>query len=278
MGYEDNMLANIDRQRKPDDSFVIKNAHEKAQRVLSENLIDPANFTDLYGEENVAKDLAEVSRLEDLFKNNETQMTAEVMEAIFFEQSELSDWLGPHAETIKTSKYDDYINGVDLVAEFDNGETHSNHLALAVDITFGSATLGNKFERIKKEILADKLAQVKYFESHGFKGTLLQIPRVVIGVENDRVKELAALWNQGKKKDLSEHPVRDLILKQISSQLEEFLALAIANNSNGAIKSYRKALQTVGAIMIEQGVQNIGELVSDKVWLSIQNSLTNLKN
>lgn len=278
MGYEDRFLANLDRQRKPDDSLLIKQAHEKATHLIEDSSMNPADFIDLYGVDNVRSDEEYVQKLETKFEKNETQMTAEVLEAIFFEHSELSEWLGKNVETIKTSKYDDYVNGVDLVAEFDDGETSQHHLALAVDVTFGSTTLHSKFDRIRKEIAENQLAQIKYFQSHSFKGMLRQIPRVIIGVENDRVKELASLWNAGKRKELGEHPIRDLLLNQISMQMRTFLEVAEANHSDRALRSYRNAFQTIQAIRTERGLRDIGDLADDKVWLAIQQNLLRLKN
>ena len=102
----------------------------------------------------VQKDKEYVSRMEERFAQEKAQhpekeridKIAAIFEYIFYQEAESSEWLGGQVETIKTSKYDDFKNGVDLVAEFKESETSASHLGLAIDVTT-SDWLWKKFER-----------------------------------------------------------------------------------------------------------------------------------
>jgi hypothetical protein len=218
--------------------------HNEATRTLHEDAIDPARFVDLYGEENVTRDLRKVEELKSKFQSHESKKAADVFEAVLHQHVELSDWLGPDAETIRASEFDDIVNGVDLVVEFNEDDT-TKHLALGVDVTFGLQTMQKKFDRIKTEIEADKLATVKYFEAHGFKGSLTQTPRVVVGVELDKVIQLAGLWQRGDNRTLSSHIAKDIVADSIEKQLRAFLLYAQEIKSEAATKSYMRAYNTV---------------------------------
>jgi hypothetical protein len=102
-----------------------------------------------------------------------------------------------------------------------------------------------KFERIKREIEKDELAQVKYFKAHGYRGQLEQLPRIVIGVELDKVVALAGYWERNDKRALGEHITKDIIMQEIEEQLRTFLNYAHSIGSENAVKSYTRALSTI---------------------------------
>lgn len=280
MGYEERIINQIERNRAPDDYPIIKLTHEKALAVLGSTGVKEEDFIELYGSQNVNNDLKEVERLRKGFEYNNTDKTAEVLEAIVYENIELSDWLGPHAETTCTSDFDDYFNGVDIVTEFDDHTTSPSHLALAIDVTFSQKDTDNKFSRIYREIKKDNLAEIKYFESHGIKGSLRQVPRVILGIEPERVMELAGLWHNNKKRELGEHPVKHLFIEEIVTQLEAFSELADKLGSSKAVRSYKPTLSIMNQIKNQQSKQNqnMDELSRDRVYASIMNQLNILKN
>jgi hypothetical protein len=247
MGFERRQQARdsaIDNSRNRIEHPVLQRMHAEAKRILAEDAIDPARFTDLYGTENVTRDLRKVEEIKSKFESNESKSAAEVFEAILHQHVELSDWLGPNAETIRASEFDDIINGVDLIVEF-NEDDSTRHLALGVDVTFGSISMQKKFERIKTEIEANKLATVKYFEAHGYQGSLTQTPRVVVGVELDKVIQLAGLWERGDNKTLGGHVAKEIIADSIERQLRTFLLYAQSIHAEDAVKSYSRAYNTV---------------------------------
>lgn len=278
MGFEDRIIRKIDLEHStPDHHPVIKEAYRLAQSILERDATNPHDFDDSYDKAKIMSDLTYVESLKEKFETNDTQQTAKVLEAILYEQIELSNWLGENAETFKTSEYDDFVNGVDMIVEFNDDESTS-HLALGVDITFGSKAVAKKFERIKKEIEADNLARIKYFESHGFKGALQQLPRVVIGVEKETVNQLAGLWIQHKKTELAKHEVQAIIVAEIISQLDAFKAYAEKIQATSAIRSYNRAIAVLKKYTDPLNKPDTNSaLFKDKVFQGILDQLEQFK-
>lgn len=244
-------------------SEVEKKSYEKLQEKGLIKRIDPNTFRGLAGyEDNVVDgDLQAVAKKKEYIARQDTKYPhqielkkiSDVFETILAEQIELNEGFGQDALIIQTSEYDDLINGIDAIIEFDLEEGVS-HLALGVDITFGiisGTKLQQKFESIRGDLNLGKLAKVRYFESeHGIaKGELSELPKVVIGVDRETVNELAKAWltqtiakAELKKPDLGEasrtslleglrnakqklekHFVQILFLKQIKLQLETYI-------------------------------------------------------
>ncbi|MDD4995850.1 MAG: hypothetical protein PHW15_00005, partial [Patescibacteria group bacterium] len=237
----------------------------KAKKVIQREEIKPRDFKDLYGEDNVQIDEQYVERMERIFKQEEKpeqkkiNQLATIFEAVIYEHGELSDWFGPDAYMIKSSRYDDIKNGVDSVIEFREDERAASHLALAVDVTFSSDTQ-NKFKRIKKEIDNGQLAKVKYFcsEHLSIRGELSHLPRVIIGAGAKTVNELGELWIEEKNKKLGNHHIQFQILEEILMQMKAFAKYAKTKKQNEIADTYEKT-----AKMIEKIYQNKKENLKD---------------
>ncbi|OGI70500.1 hypothetical protein A3A09_02630 [Candidatus Nomurabacteria bacterium RIFCSPLOWO2_01_FULL_42_20] len=237
----------------------IEAGYKKAERMLNKFAIKTENFYDLYGRENVEKDLEYVKKMKSIFEK-ESSSEAGVLkrmsilfETIIFDRSERSEWLGRDVVTIKTSHYDDIANGVDLVAEFlikEEKESFS-HLAFAVDVTF-SAETDQKLKKIKKEIEEGKLSTVKYFESEHveFRGQMENLPRVVIAASAKTVEDLNELWLEKTKENtqkLNSHFIQFQMLEEIISQL----------------KTFRNYAENLGQEKIRQKYDGLYNLVQD---------------
>lgn len=256
------------------------NAHDRAMKSFAEDAIHPEEFSDLYGSEVIQRDLATVERLKAKFgAPDRAKFAAEILEGIIYDQSELSDWLGPHAHTIKTSEFDDIVNGVDLVVEFDEPAQSRKHLALGVDATFGTTTIEKKFLRIKEEIDSGNLASIKYFRSQtgNFMGRLSKVPRVVTGVDQEHLLELAGVWTQGLNKELGVHPAQRLILAQIAQQLKTFSAYAERTGQTALVRSYQEAYDIVRAVSLSKQGIDVSAFKEDKVHKEISAHLALFK-
>jgi hypothetical protein len=289
MGFEDNFLAELDWKRRKTDSTevektggVFENAKKRAEKFSRENEIKIDDFKDTYGEDVVDNDKNYVSRMEEIFsresgeqKNN--SQYAEIMEAILCEQIELSDWMGPNASTIKTSRFDDIKNGTDFIVEFSSTMNALSHLGIAVDVTFGANSVEEKFKKIKNEIESGKLTEIKYFESQNgqYKGRLRLLPRVVIGVEKPLILKLAKVWmDPSLKKDFGAHPVQITFLEEIREQLQVFGRYAELVGQPDIAKVYERDLLIIEKVFQERNEAARGEhLEEDKVQRSIQYSL-----
>ncbi len=231
--------------------------HARAERLMDKARIKEVDFVDPYGEDTVRRDLETVKRHEKDFEHENSDYTreqkavADIFEALVLENGELSDWFGPNAITHKTSKYDDYENGVDAVIEF-QGEISgaASFLGLAADVSF-SADTTKKFGRLKAGILKGRLPQVKYFNSSNgnFHGRLSNIPEVIIGASKQTVLELAELWQFKRNRELAAHRIQIMILNQMEEQMETFARFAELNGQDEIARLYRDRLQIVEDIL-----------------------------
>lgn len=263
MGYEDFLIRRIDKEKSRSElSPVMKEAEVKACKILKspEYVIQESDFKTIYGDDTVEKDIKSANNLEFKFRSrntpegNKMKVIADIFEAIVLMQSELGEWFGENARTLKTARYDDYINKVDMVAEWFTPTDGSRLLALAVDVTFGTSSIQYKLHAIKEEIDNDKLGSIKYFKDDrgDFIGTRNNVPRTIIGVSEAMVEELAGLWIQRKNKALGEHPVQRLFMDEIESQLVAMHKYASKQGKSGVISAYEQALGTIRTIRADK--------------------------
>ncbi|MEK7180717.1 MAG: hypothetical protein AAB738_00050 [Patescibacteria group bacterium] len=266
-------------ERRILENLAIEQAYKKADKVLTRDAIHPDEFEDLYGAQNISQDNDYVAKMKAKFKEQEgaeeatAKKLATILEAIIFENAELSEWFGPNASTIKTSEFDDIKNGVDSVVEFEESKTSASHLALAMDATFSSET-GGKFHRIKEEIESGELTKVKYFQSDhmSIRGELSKIPRVVVGVNAETVKALSETWLENPS-SLKDHPIQFQILEEILMQLRVFKDYAKKIKKTDIGATYEKVIGIVEEILEEKKklIKDTGE--RDSVFYDMESNL-----
>ena len=253
----------------------IEEASRRAQKTLSEYEIKLEIFSGLYGEDGLKHDAKEVERLEGLFEPSPSKIHADILEAIMCEHGELSEWFGPRSEVIKTSRFDDYKNKIDMIVETETEDRRFSHLALGIDVTFGSKDLSKKFDAIRKNIENGKLAEIKYFHSdrQHFTGRLRNVPRVVVGVELERVRELGLLWMNRRNKELALHPVQSTILEETALQLHTFAEYAAAIGRNDLVPILEQEFRKIKDLLDEKKKNGIQSLPHDKVFEEIKRNL-----
>jgi hypothetical protein len=271
------------RQSRMEVSPLMKRAYEKAQTEVLSNpdyTIQESEFTGgdypVYDQHTVTADIALGERLQKSFdarqtpQERNTKHIADTLEAIVLMQSEMSNWLG-NATTLKTSRYDDYVNKVDMISEWQNPQSGSQVLALAVDVTFGAKSIEKKIAQIKEEIDRGRLGSIRYFkDSRGdFMGTRNNVPRTVIGVSQSVVEELAGLWVNGEKKALGAHPIQRLLVSQMSAQLRAMEGYAAARDNHVAAQAYQQARGVITRVKDNQASIQLGGLSEDPVYQEI---------
>ncbi|KKU94346.1 MAG: hypothetical protein UY26_C0002G0128 [Candidatus Jorgensenbacteria bacterium GW2011_GWA1_48_13] len=252
-------------EREIEQETDVELAFRRAEEALALDVIKEKDFIDLYGEDNVERDLAEIQKIEASPEYREPSKMATVLEAIIHEQAELSDWLGPDARTMKTSRYDDVKNGVDEIVEFTGEPGKTSRLALGIDVTF-NPVLDKKLERIVSKIERGELAQVKYFKSSSLRGEVQQIPEVVVGADQRTVEQLIPVWLARDQGKLAQHPMQIIMLEEIRLQLEAFAAYARAVGQPAIAETYETDLAIAN------------ELLTQKEDLRKRNPLQALKN
>ena len=280
----------------------INRMYEKSKKLIEGDMISMDDFKGFYDKQVLRKDKNYVREREKNFKERTgdekmIDKLAIMLEGIFYEQVELSDWMGPNTFTIKTSRFDDIYNGVDCVLEFQ--EPDSPYLALAVDLTI-SDDLSGKFKRIKEEIKKGYLARVKYFISdraeiskdqpsaflgknscycspYQYRGELLNIPRIIIGISRKTVMDLGFLWIENKKKKLAHHWVQFQILDEIIIQLGQFKRFAQKANQGKLVRVYSQIEKVVSKIIDDKNsyLSDPGE--RDNIFESIKDGINILE-
>lgn len=263
--------------------------HEKAESVIDIHRIKEEDFLDPYGEQTVTSDLEEVRRLEEeVFPEDATaeseaqKKVADIFEAIVLEHGELSDWFGENATTIKTSKFDDYKNGVDMVIEFRGKEPRSaSFLGLAADVTFTADTT-KKFDKLLTQIEDGVLPKVKYFHSEymDIHGQLGRLPEVIIGASKKTVMELAEAWISKENRVLARHKIQVMILRQMQMQLETFAQCATTAGRDDIATLYKERLDVIKEILrTKQEIEmEVGHtLEDDHVHADIMSYMRRLK-
>ncbi|HEX2792314.1 MAG TPA: hypothetical protein VHO23_01180 [Candidatus Paceibacterota bacterium] len=277
MNPERAAIGNIDRRRETrrELSPTMANAYEKARNEVLSNpdyAILESDFAEVYSADTIAEDVALTERLEKKFESNQTpqeanaKKIADTLEAIVLMQSEMSNWLGD-ATTLKASRYDDFVNKTDMLAEWHSPEDGSRILALAVDVTFGKATMEKKLQAIKDEIDSGKLGSIKYFkdERGDFIGKRNNVPRLVIGMSQPVVEDLARLWLNNDTKALAAHPAQRVILDEIYIQLSAMLEYANRTGKPEAAMAYKQALATIQPVYRARMHIDSGALKQDPV-------------
>jgi hypothetical protein len=247
-------------------------------------------FADLYNPEIIKRDKNYVKDREAKFDAGETPESSrkfgELFEAIINDQIENSDLMGPNADVVVPSRFDDIANGIDSIVRFKEEKGATSHLALAMDVTRSKMEIENKFSRIRSSIEDGTLSRVKYFKSKNFRGELKPVARVVIGADHDITEDISDLllrFTRIKKtitenrraqnnseaagelpkklsevrKKLAQHPLHEIVLTEIRTQLEAFQAYAQRLNKQAAADEYAKILHLITEIIEEKDVPSV---------------------
>lgn len=276
MSEKQPVYHDTEHERMFETSYLnLEEAQRRAKKILDDAEVKTDLFVGLYDEEVLKRDAHEVERLESLFDRSPSKIFGDILEAVVCEHGELSDWFGPQAQIIKTARFDDYINKIDMVIEFEDDEKRFSHLALGIDVTFGSRDLRKKFEAIRAKIDSGELGEVKYFHSERqhFMGRKRKLPQVVIGTEMERVKELGLLWMNRKNKELGEHPVQIMILEEAMLQLETFADYARHTSKDALTAIFEAELQKIRTLLQEKKTSGMKGIKDDKVFEEIKRNL-----
>ncbi len=263
------------------EAIDLNQAYKQARLRLAKDAIKLDRFRNVpgYGEGVVHLDTEEVRNLEVSIERGiapeeeNTRKLSTIFEAVIHENAELSEWPGPEAQTIKSSRYDDIKNGVDTIVEFEEPDRSTTHLALAIDVAM-SGSIEKKFDRIKQEIREGRMAEVKYFASDTTDpGPLHNVPRIVIGADGRTVNELANLWLEGSKRELGKHPIQFQILEEIIMQLTAFEAYAQQEHKLELAKEYERTRLMVEEIYDDKKLQLEDTGVRDRAFSVMQEDL-----
>lgn len=280
--------------------------YERANEIISEseiNPLDPSYITP-YSPAELRADADHVARREKKFEHTPSDLAAKILEALIFEQGELSEWFGQYTQVIRASLYDDVVNGTDFILKTkiakdggrEGGEQiasilakekapASSYLALGIDVTFGTRRIKDKFDHVKKRIDAGELGEIKYCplddvdNEKGSPGTkkLLRkrndVPQVILGVEIERIHEIALLWQNRRNKELATHPIQITLLEEAILQLEQYAEYARGNDKPVLAQKIEIELAVLQNILAKKKGAGLRGLKNDKVFEEIKFNL-----
>lgn len=269
--------------------LIIKEGEKNRSRI--------DDFESIYDSETIEADKNLVRRYEKKFSDdvlllsdedtaeiNYSNQQAEALEVVLTEQSEMAEWFGSAVFAIRTTKYDDYFNGIDMVLEFDMGDSENiERIALAIDAS------NAKFDIVRKKMdkniakvtgKSDKAPEVKYFKSEinpEFKGSIKNVIPVVVGMQGKNVDSLLDSYtSKNSNKEMERHPAQRIFLEEIRSQLEMYLKISEDNSEKELtidILQVQSLLDIIKNVIQEKEDANIrvGYLIRDQVFQTIMN-------
>lgn len=279
MGFEDAIFRKIDRQREHREELSpsMERAYRQALMTLRHPTyaIRESDFESVYGPAAVRADKSRALHERSLHDQRDmadpkkllSYKMAQVFEAVVLDESAKAGWLGENATTLKTSDYDDFVNKIDMIAEWHRPGEGTQVAAIGVDATFGTTGLTKKFKEMREGIETGKLASLRYFkDTRGdYTGTRNNISRTIVGVSQPVVEELANHWINGRSEELANHPAQRVIAIQMRAQLEAGLKLAERVGQAAAASSMRNLLAVIAPIEQSKRHLRLGSLIDDPV-------------
>lgn len=256
---------------------TIERAYPNAERILKDPTygIQAPEFAALYTKESVMDDMRKVKNAELKFaerRENDSEKTAKVFEAIMVTQGDVSssDWFAG-ASILKTSRYDDYFNHTDLLAEWHTATNNPEVLALAVDVTFGQGQIERKLNHIRGDIDRENLGIIKYFKTRdkSFMGQRNNVPRVIIGSGRQTIADMATLWLNQEGDRLRDHGIQRALVDEIRLQLTSMREYAHQTGKKKAADAYDRSLSITQRIVDAKGSIQLGKMKEDPVYQEI---------
>lgn len=255
----------------PSERALDRSSHLKnAELILKEGegtRLQEIDFADVYPKAEISRDRQVIETLKAKFEKDLDHLSpeeikrveagkkmSEALEAIIVEEGETFNWFGKDTLVIRTTEYDDVVNGVDAVLEFEPSENDSpdervRRLALAIDASMSPEhfSVQRKISRHSEHLTRKRPPlEIKYFNSaaDNYKGKLTRVVPVVVGIEGKNTDELIDLFAQLTKlgnapkqnqtamslykekiQEAENHPVQVIFLREIQEQLIYYLRL-----------------------------------------------------
>lgn len=222
--FEEAVLNKIDNAKQLDKLTPLEeNYFKEYSREVEDGRINPEDFLALedqgvYIKGEIKKDIGYVQAM----KSRESSGTKRgaLLEGIISRHAELSEWFGEKSNLIFLSEYDDRMSHSDLLLEMENIKGESLKLLMDVTTSVDENRIDEKISQSYDSLGNVKLGKVKYFESIGSdqRGKIYDIPRVVIGIDPNTLRDLCDSIKEKKNKQ-QDHYVQFMILEEVENQL-----------------------------------------------------------
>lgn len=205
------------------------------------------NFGDVYPADELEQDAQRKQRAIESFDDKEVEIARGLHTAIMEGISQYN-WLGPNADIVFSSEYDDYFNGTDFVICFVPKDEHAISVKIGVDVTTSGSrlVLKKKLERILLSLERQgSLGRVKYFEyadavsSQEPRGTI-EFPKVILGTDAANTHQLMSSFSEAfVKKGPEGRQAREQLGKEcIQYELLEEIMAQLCLQLESTLKTY----------------------------------------
>ncbi|MFA6553973.1 MAG: hypothetical protein WCS89_00495 [Candidatus Paceibacterota bacterium] len=217
---------------------------EKVNEEIDEKRIKLESFRGHkhFSEQEIDKDIKTCDVLKHKFENRRNSQNEErreqserglAAEFAFRNVMENYGWLAEKVKMIVTSQYDDFVRGIDSVAQIEIDPKHSEHLGFAIDFATGTNDIGEKLRRTFDDIDLGYTPAVKYFESEKTGQVKnFKLPRIVVGAGHESLERLVSysfeIMNgsaitESVRNEIKEDPFRFVLFGEIQAQLSVFI-------------------------------------------------------
>jgi hypothetical protein len=228
------------RQESRPDAFSkqeITNMVRRTSAVNNEHQLDMSQFIDTYGLEKVTADYAKVadrmaSHLEGTMSDSEK--LGHIFEAAYLDLATRHSWFGEHSEITKASKFDDIMNGVDMITTVLDKTNSVRQFEVATDLTISSHGVVKKFTQLADKVREGELAEINYYHSDilGYTGRLRDVPKTLIALDPRNMQSFLRNWMQ--EPELAQEQFSQVMLQQIATQSQGFARLAKNTHGSGS--------------------------------------------
>ena len=247
---------------------------DRVEKIVSDAVMDhpPLDYfkkLDKYNSEEIDRDKSILEKIEDDFEEGGER--GEAMEIILADL--LDRWFETEdmeVITQRTTKFDDVVNGVDVIVEFKTPDSIEK-TALAVDASLSHSRIGEKLKKCYNKVAGeDKNFQVKYFQGQFENkkgeyphGPLKTVVPMVVGLDcrnaNKLFKEFSdyLISRERSKKEgelkikkIESDSVKKIFMIQIKKQLDFYIKNSENLNSK-MISEIKKIRSIVERISIE---------------------------
>ncbi len=244
---------------------------DRVEKIVSGAVMDhpPLDYfkkLDKYNNEEIEKDKSTLERIEDDFE--EGGKRGEAMEIILADL--LDRWFETEdmeVITQRTTKFDDVVNGVDIIVEFKTPDSIEK-TALAVDASLSHSIIEKKLKKCYSKVVGeDKNFQVKYFQGQ-FEdengeyphGPLKTVVPLVAGLDCRNANKLFKDFSdyliarernpkegQSKLREIEGDSIKKIFMIQVKKQLDFYIENSekIDSEMLDEIKKIRKIVERI---------------------------------
>ncbi len=251
--------------------------------------IDMSSFrgAKFYDTDEIDADLHQCQELHQRFEDEREHYTPEkraqferglAAEYTFRHAIEEYGWLADDVNVIVTSEYDDYVGGIDTIAQIIMGAERFEHLGFAIDFATGTDDVGKKIRRTFDSLDQGFTPRVKYFDSEK-TGKLknFKVPRIVIGASPETLERLATYSSEimsgsgiaeASREEIRRDSFRAVLFGEIQAQLSVFIhriekvitqartekRADILERATSSLVTHRKALAVIQELAADAGI------------------------